>query len=190
MRSEGESIYSAYEIDEIGKRGRIQDALSLALESIRNGVSDSDLFLIGADLAYRLGDLDKASQLINGLLARDPDHINGWILFGRIHLAKGDLVRSDHGRLMAESIFPSIRSVDYEGNGSRQESAENEPTAELRSSGEEISFDTMTFAEICTRQGYYNKALKIYHDLLKKKPHDPELKRRIEDLTKRLNNND
>ncbi len=106
-----ESVLSAYEIDEIGKRGKVQDALSLALEAIRSGVQDDDLYVIGASLAFQLGDLDKAGQLINALLARDPDHVNGWILFGKIHHAKGDIVRAGQGRSMAENLFPAPRSV-------------------------------------------------------------------------------
>ncbi len=183
-----ESALSAYEIDEIGKRGQVQDALSMALEAIRSGVQDDDLYVIGASLAYQLGDLEKAGQLINALLARDPDHVNGWILFGQIHQAKGDIIRAGQGRSMAENLFPAIRDIEIAAEKSPSAQVSADTVSKNETSGEDINFDTMTFAEICTRQGYYNKALKIYYDLLKKNPHDPELKRRIEDLTKRLGN--
>lgn len=186
MDKNSDSILSAYEIDEIGKRGKVQDALSLALEAIRNGVQDDDLYVIGASLAYQLNDLEKAGQLINALLARDPDHVNGWILFGKIHQAKGDIIRAGHGRSMAENLFAAVKDIQISAEESQSALVSGDTVSENKISGEDISFDTMTFAEICTRQGYYNKALKIYHDLLKKNPHDPELKRRIEDLTKRL----
>ena len=188
MDKNGETIFSAYEIDEIGKRGKVQDALSLALEAIRSGVQDDDLYVIGASLAYQLSDLEKAGQLINALLTRDPDHVNGWILFGQIHQAKGDIVRAGYGRSMAENLFPAISDIEIVVEESPSALVSGDPISASEISGEDISFDTMTFAEICTRQGYYNKALKIYYDLLKKNPHDPELKRRIEDLTKRLGN--
>lgn len=188
MDKNSESILSAYEIDEIGKRGKVRDALSLALEAIRNGVQDDDLYVIGASLAYQLGDLEKAGQLINALLTRDPDHVNGWILFGKIHYAKGDIIRAAQGRFMAENLFPAIRDIEIAAEELPPPLVSSGTVSKNEISGEDISFDTMTFAEICTRQGYYNKALKIYHDLLKKNPHDPELKRRIEDLTKRLGN--
>lgn len=182
------SIFSAYEISQIGDKGQLQDALSMALEAIRDGVRDDDLFFIAANLAYQLGDLDKAAQLVSALVTSDPDHVNGWILFGKIFEARNDGVRAGHGRLMARSIFPALGEPQPDvievcgGDGGNGEVVEKEQI------GEEISFDTVTFAEICTRQGYYNKALKIYHDLLKKNPHDAELKRRIDDLNKRLSN--
>ena len=188
MTDRNDSIFSAYEIDEIGRRGKVQDALFLALEAIRSGVQDNDLFVIGASLAYQLGDLNKAAQLVNALLARDPDHVNGWILFGQINRSKGDIVRANYGRSMAENLFPAIKEMEIVINDPGSVSATADPVGPKEPPGENISFDTMTFAEICTRQGYYNKALKIYHDLLKKNPHDSELKRRIDDLNKRLRN--
>lgn len=186
--SEKESVNSAYEIDAVGKRGRVQDALTMTLDAIRGGADDDDLYFVGASLAYQLGDLEKAEQLVNALLARDPDHANGWMLFGDIFEAKGDIVRAGHGRLMAQTIFPALESMarsfmEESPSGGGLPVMDNEGISE-----EKISFDTMTFAEICTRQGYLNKALKIYHDLLKKRPHDPEIKRRIDDLNKRINN--
>ncbi|MEE9553254.1 MAG: hypothetical protein V3W18_03060 [candidate division Zixibacteria bacterium] len=188
MDTSGGSIFSAYEIDEIGKRGKVQDALFLALEAIRAGIQDDDLYVVGASLAFQLGDLEKAGQLINALLARDPDHVNGWILFGQIHQAKGDIIRAGYGRSMAENLFPALNDIEIVVEELSQDRVSLNPKSTTEISGKDISFDTMTFAEICTRQGYYNKALKIYHDLLKKNPHDPEIKRRIEDLTKRLGN--
>ncbi len=109
-------------------------------------------------------------------------------MFGRISRGLGDLVRADYGRAMAESIFPALKEMEMTIDSPEAEQTRIQSSRGREQSPEEINFDTMTFAEICTRQGYYNKALKIYYDLLKKNPHDPELKRRIEDLNKRLGN--
>ena len=182
------SVFTAYEIDEIGTKGQLQDALSMALDAIRGGAQDDDLFFIAASLAFQLGELDKAAQLISALLTRDPDHANGWLMFGKIFQARGDMIRAGHGRLMAENVFPAMKVVEPDAHELAAIPEREERIRETEQSAEEISFDTVTFAEICTRQGYFNKALKIYYDLLKKNPHDAELKRRIEDLNKRLNN--
>jgi tetratricopeptide (TPR) repeat protein len=186
MAKEDRTGFTSYEIDQVGRKGEVQDAFGLALDAIRVGACDDELFFVAASLAYRLGDLDKAGQLVNMLLARDPDHVNGWVLFGQIHEDRSDAVRAEFGRASAQSLFPAVGGDENSSLELTDESGGDERAPEGLADEEEISFDTMTFAEICTRQGYYNKALKIYHDLQKKRPHDSELKRRIEDLTKRL----
>lgn len=185
-----DSDLTAYGIDQIGRRGLLREALDLALKAIESGRDESELFLVAADMAYGLGDLDKASQLINRLLSQDPEHVNGWVLFGRIFAAKNDLVRAAHGRSQAENLFPGLAGMGifdelYSGS-------ENVPRAKDRSTlaAEELDFETMTFAEICVKQGYFNKALKIYSDLQKKDPRNEDIKNRVIELKKRLNRDD
>ena len=180
----------AYDIDQIGKNGKLQEALDQALQAIRQGLYEDDLFFVAADMAYQLSDLDKAAQLIDRLLARDPEHINGWILFGLIHEHKEDIARADYGRLQAESLFPGLREIDFNGNAVEEQTPAVNKAERRTSSDQRIDFDTMTFAEICAGQGYHNKALKIYFDLLEKDPQNEDLKRRIEELNKRLNKDD
>lgn len=180
----------AYEIDQIGRNGRLREALDQALQAIRHGLYENDLFFVAADIAFQLGDLDKAAQLIDRLLARDPEHINGWILFGQIHGQRKDIARADYGRLQAESLFPGLREIDINYDTIEEQTPANSETEQRRSSNQRIDFDTMTFAEICAKQGYHNKALKIYYDLLEKDPQNEDLKKRIEELNKRLNKND
>jgi len=177
----------AYDIDQIGKKGELQEALDQALRAIRQGLYDDDLFFVAANIAYQLGDLDKAAQLIDRLLARDREHISGWILFGQIHGHREDIARADYGRLQAESLFPGLREIDFDGNAIEEQTPAVSRAEQRTSSDQRIDFDTMTFAEICAGQGYYNKALKIYYDLLEKDPQNEDLKRRIEELNKRLN---
>ncbi len=189
MENNDKKASIAYDIDQIAKNGRLQEALDGALQAIRQGLHEDDLFLVAADMAYQLGDLDKAAQLIDRLLASDPEHINGWILFGQIHRQKQDITRADYGRLQAESLFPGLKEIDFDVNTVKGKMPAFNAVEPKASSAQRIDFDTMTFAEICAGQGYYNKALKIYYDLLEKDPQNMDLKRRIEELNKRLNKN-
>jgi tetratricopeptide (TPR) repeat protein len=181
---------TAYGIDELGRRGMMREALDLALEAIRKGEDDSDLYFVAADLAFKLRDLEKAAFLINGLLIRDPEHLNGWVLFGRIFAAKNDVVRAAYGQSQAENLFPALARMgvlDDLPSGSRTGSQGKRHGSLSR---EELDFETMTFAEICVEQGYYNKALKIYNDLLQKDPGNDEIRTRVAELRKRLERND
>ncbi len=190
MRIDDKQASITYDIDQIGKNGKLQEALDKALQAIRQGLYEDDLFFIAADMAYRLGDLDKASQLIDRLLARDPEHINGWILFGQIHSHRQDIARANYGRLQAESLFPGLTEIDFDDNAVEEQDSAFKGTEQKPLSGQKIDFETLTFAEICAEQGYYNKALKIYYDLLEKDPGNEDLKRRIEEFKKRLNKYD
>lgn len=190
MNDDDKPASIAYGIDRIGKNGKLQEALDQALQAIREGLYDDDLFFIAAALAYQIGDLDKAAQLIERLLVRDPEHVNGWVLFGQIHEQRKDMARVDYGRLQAENLFPGLREIDFDSNAVEEQTPVASRTEQNRSSEQRIDFDTMTFAEICAEQGYHNKALKIYYDLLEKDPQNENLKRRIEELNKRLNKDD
>ena len=190
MRIDDKQASITYDIDQIGKNGKLQEALDRALQAIRQGLYEDDLFFVAAHMAYQLGDLDKAAQLTDRLLARDPEHINGWILFGQIHGHREDIARANYGRLQAESLFPGLKEIDFVGNAVEEQDTAFNGTKQKPLSGQQIDFETMTFAEICAEQGYYNKALKIYYDLLEKDPGNEDLERRIEELKKRLNKDD
>jgi tetratricopeptide (TPR) repeat protein len=177
---------SSFDIDEISKRGNLRHALDLALEAIKEGVFETDLYLVAADMAFRLGDLDKAEQLTNRLLVLDPEHVKGWLLFGEIYTKKNDIIRAGHTRQMAETLFPALAKVDVESERSSDEENCDDGDKKDRPPREGLSFDTITYADICARQGYYNKALKIYQDHLKKNPDNEELKKKIADIEKRI----
>lgn len=181
---------STFDIDMIAKRGGLREALDLALNAIKSGVFESDLFFISAEMAYQLGDLDKAEQLINKLLAIDSEHVRGWTLFGEIMIKKNEIIKANYAYQMAENLFPAIASF----NRRIVEAAEKERAIDNKAEKDKpvkpLNIETRTFADICVKQGYYNKALKIYHDLLEENPESIELKKRIADIEKRLGRND
>lgn len=109
----GEKNYlSPFDIDQLSRAGDIRDALNFALHEIREGARDVQLYYLAAGLAYELGDIQKSEQLVKLLLSADPEHINGWILFGRINKRKGDLARSAYGFTRAEEIFPALAELN------------------------------------------------------------------------------
>ncbi len=190
MNQDNQQKKSAYDIDLIARRGDLRQALEMALEAIKSGVYESDLFYVAADMAYQLGDLDKAEQLVNRLLALDPEQVKGWTLFGEISSKKNEIIKANYAYQMAENLFPALASV----NRKIVETVYNEKivnkAAKNKQPEKPLNFETKTFADICAKQGYYNKALKIYHDLLKKDPDSEELKIKIADIEKRLGRND
>jgi tetratricopeptide (TPR) repeat protein len=185
MGRDNNSYLSPFDIDQLSKAGDMRDALNFALHEIREGSRDPQLFYLAAGLAYELGDVLKSEQLVKLLLAADPDHINGWLLFGKIHKRKGDAARSAYALARAQEIFPALAEFNLLTNIIEGKEPEVNSTA-----AGVISFETRTFADICIKQGYFNKALKIYTELREKHPNDPEIGQKIEEIKRKMGKNE
>ena len=190
MNANSKSKFSPYEIDRLGINGELQKALDIALEQIRNGSHNSDLYYIGARIAFDLCNIPKAEQLTNLLLAAEPEHINGWILYGKINSLKGDRHRSEYGIKRAEEIFPGLAHVNILRELQKQQPAKKPMEKIEPQPVDEESFNTATFAEICVKQGYLNKALKIYIDMRTKNPANLDIDKRIEEIKRKIEKND
>ena len=183
-KKNNDSIVAVFE--NIAHAGQLREALKIALSSIRAGIYEEDLLYIAADIANKLGDLNKAEQLVRKLLEINPNSLSGWTLFGDIESRLSEINEANRGFYNAAVI--SV--VNKKPRRTPLSLSEEKLVGNSKKSSPDVSFDTVTFAEICTKQGYYHKALKIYHDLLLKDPESEDLKERIKDLEKRLGNND
>lgn len=175
----------AFDIEEISKRGNLKDTLDLLLEAIRTRGFESDLYFAAANMAFRLGDLRKAEQLAGRLLEFDPEHSGAWMLYGEITGKISSIIRPG-------ARFNVLSAADSDSDGlpgpdlGKIESKDVDMSRDGQK--ESLDFDTITYADICARQGYYNKALKIYQDHLKRNPDNEELRKKIESIRKRLGN--
>jgi tetratricopeptide (TPR) repeat protein len=180
---------SPFEIDQLSKSGSVREALNLALKEIRAGSRESDLFYLAARLAFEIEDLGKSEQLVKHLLALDPEHLSGWVLFGRIHRMRGDLARSNYAFQRAQELFPALSEYDLLDDLKAQEMPRTGLSSGMATISREI-FETETYADICVKQGYFNKALKIYTDLREKFPDNAGIQRKIEETKKKMGRND
>jgi tetratricopeptide (TPR) repeat protein len=187
MTEEAHSYISPFDIDQLGKTGDLREALNFALHEIREGCRDIQLYFLASSMAYDLGDIQKSEQLVKLLLAADPEHINGWLLFGKINRRKGDQARSAYGMNRVEEIFPALAEFDLLNKLKEPKVVKNVDSA---SSSDATTFETRTFADICIQQGYYNKALKIYNELREKRPDDPEIGQKIDEIKRKMGKND
>jgi tetratricopeptide (TPR) repeat protein len=190
MDNEKKAISSPFDIDQMSKTGALREALNSALSAVRAGAKDPDLFYISAKIAYELGDMQKAEQLIAILLAADPEHINGWLLFGRIFHRKGDLARSGYGLKRAEEIFPAFFEIGIQNIAREIATPKKAESAVSGSTTLDPNFETETFADICVKQGYYNKALKIYGELKDKNPQEKRFELKIDEVKKKMGRHD
>ena len=178
----------AYEADQLRQQGRLREAFHIALEGIRAGVCESELFYVASRIALELGNAQKAWQLVNRLLAIDPGHINGWILFGRIHAARDDSVRVGYAKERSRELFSALYEHDLVCGNDDPEYPARPKTAKI--SDHDTYFNTLTFADLCVKQGHLTKALEIYRDLLEQDPANQDLRRTVEELTRKLSASD
>lgn len=186
MKKDKTTRTTDFSIDSISGRGALRDALNLALEAIKNGCFETDLYFFAADMAYRTGDIYKAEQLIDRLLALDPEHAKGWTLFGDIHNRINNIAGNLNVHHLTETPVPDLTAEEIKTFNFFKNMDNKSKDGKIEEPKESLNFDTITYADICARQGYYNKALKIYQDHLKKNPHDEGLKKKIADIEKRL----
>ncbi len=183
MNGDTNNSLTPFDIDRLGKSGSLREALNLALKDIRAGAREIDLFYMAARMAFELGDLSKAEQLLQHLLALDPEHLTGWVLFGKIYNKKGDRARSEYGLKRAIEIFPALAEQNLlDGmNGDKVPKA----AGRTATNAEEV-FETETYADICVKQSYFNKALKIYSNLKEQFPDNTGLEQKIAELKKKM----
>ena len=186
MTNEELTQISPFEIAKMGKTGSLRDTLNAALKRIRDGEKDNEFFYVAATIAFELGDMQKAEQLVRLLLMSDPEQINGWLLFGKIYYRRGDMIRYNYCLNRAEEISPAIAEMNLH---TIARSSENMTNSESNS-GAELNFETATYADICIAQGYLNKALKIYSDLKDKDPGNPVYDIKIEEIRKKMGKHD
>jgi len=184
---------TAYELDGIAGKGNLREALNLSLQNIKDGLADEDTYFIAARIAFHLNEMQKAEQLLNSLLAMDPDHVHGWVLLGEIQKSQADLIRHEHSMKMAEELFPAAKESGLLNVTQPKSIIENKDAHQAQDekgkglSLDDTSFETVTFAEICISQGYFNKALKILKDLSARDPENRDLLQRIDDLESTMN---
>jgi tetratricopeptide (TPR) repeat protein len=186
MTNEELTKISPFEIAQMGKSGSLREALNAALKRIRDGEKDDEFLYIAATIAYELGDIQKAEQLVRLLLVSDPEQINGWLLFGRIYQRRGDMIRYGFCLNRAEEISPAIAELNLHVIARNAEMM----SKQSQNGGSELNFETATYADICITQGYFNKALKIYSDLKEKDPGNPVYDLKIDEIRKKMGKHD
>lgn len=184
---------------------RLQEEIR-ELEQRFAGAPDSRLFLPLADALRRAGEPERAVKLCREGLQRYPDFNSARILLGETLAELGELNEAGQVLEKAASLDGGNRRIKVEladivgrkGDEPSAEQAKTEPSAdesaeqerrevpsELKSETGEM-FITHTLGDIYRMQGHDLKALEVYRKLLDEGHDDPELKRKAEELARKL----
>jgi len=171
------------------------------------GGRDSRAFAPLADAYRKNGEVDKAIEIIEKGLEKFPQYASAHVILGKCFYDKGatERAKSEFGRVL-ELDGENMVALKYMGDillaeDKRRESAEyyrrilaidptNESVARTVKEMEASFVATMTLAGIYAAQGYYNKALRIYREVLDREPGNREAKEMVAKLESIMNSSE
>jgi tetratricopeptide (TPR) repeat protein len=170
---------------------------------------DSRVFAPLADAYRKSGDVDKAIEILERGLEKMPTYASAHVILGKCYYDKGATERAkSEFRRVLELDGENLVALKFMGDillaeDKRPEAAEfyrrilaidatNAEVADAKSMRDERPKElaTMTLAGIYAAQGYYNKALRIYHDVLEREPGNMEAKEMVAKLEALMNDAD
>ncbi len=176
--------------------GRLDEALEVARRGEHaHPNSSSGLTVLGRIQAQRL-DFDAAVVAFQRAIDLDDQNIHALNGLSRLLLRSGD--REGASALIARTLtlkpgdpvaLKMQRSIETAPPGSAPAvSTAATPSTSPRAGDADSSapIATATIAEIYIGQGYPEKALKVYRDLLRANPYDEKIRQKLVDLKKRL----
>ena len=180
--------------DAYRKEGAIERAIELCEQGLERYPDYASAHVILGKCFYDKGATERAKAEFERVVEIDPENMVALRFLGNILLAEGD-------RDGAASFFRTLLSIDPTNGEAASALGELENEFRVReidlgsnadgSEGERSrDLATMTLAGIYASQGYYNKALGIYRDVLKREPDNAEARSMLERLGQLVDGDD
>lgn len=180
--------------------GRLDEAVAVASRGIRDNPSFPAGYVALGRVRYQQGALEQAGAEFEKALILDKDQPAALIGLARVRFRQKDWEEArkllEHvNRLAPENAAVSRLLARLEPqramSGGGQLAAGEEPPDTDAADGEEEApapepIATVTIAEIYIRQGFPEKALKVYRDLSRDNPRDERLRRKLIDLKQEI----
>ena len=171
--------------DAYRKVKEIDKAVELLEEGIEKHPDYASAHVILGKCFYDKGATERAKTEFERVLELDPENMVALKFLGDILLAEGkkDEAAEYYKKLLAidpsnEDVGKALKDLTEEFNVKELDVEDSERVRDERPR----QLATMTLAGIYAAQGYYNKALKIYREILEKEPENREALDMIEKL--------
>jgi tetratricopeptide (TPR) repeat protein len=179
--------------DAYRKAGDLDLAIELCEKGLERYPEYASARVILGKCFYDKGATERARNEFERVLEIDPDNMVALKFMGDIHLAENDKKKAGESYRKLLSIDPTNKET-----AKTLEELETEFKIKEIDLGDRVrvkderpgELATMTLAGIYTAQGYYNKALKIYQDILRKEPENVEVKGMVEKLQSLLDSSE
>ncbi len=177
--------------DAYRKNGDIDSAIELCEKGLERYPSYASAHVILGKCFYDKGAAERVrSEFLRGI-GLDPENMVALKFLGDILVAEGDHESAAQYYQRLLTIDPTNEEVETalgeleEGFRIRQiDLADEKQITKIDGAGE---LATMTLAGIYAAQGYYNKALKIYQDIIRNEPENTQAREMVEKLEAMMN---
>lgn len=172
--------------DSYRKSGDVDKAIEICEKGLESYPTYASAHVILGKCFYDKGATDRAKEEFLKVIELDPENMVALKFMGGIFLAEDK-------RAEATEYFKKLLAIDpmnEEGNRVLKEIEKEFQIREINlADGVSIKdadrpkdLATMTLAGIYAAQGYYNRALKIYRNILQKEPGNNEVKKMVDKL--------
>jgi tetratricopeptide (TPR) repeat protein len=163
--------------------GRLDDALRTAERGTESFPTHVGIGVVHARILTDLNDFDRARDAYRRVLELDPENAEALSLAGPVDeapiLAAGGEQESAVGRGPAASLAEELAELDDlfpAPVGTDCENGESE---------EPVGIATLTLAEIYSRQGLRDEAVRVCESILERQPDNEEARRALDDYLRR-----
>ena len=144
----------------------------------------SILFETVAEFLLMYGMVDQALKVCREGLKRHPDLVSGRIVMAKIHLKRENWEEAEGELRRALSIVPHNPQAREMMDGiDAKRIAEGEALKWSAERTDDLSWQTLTMADIFAKQGHSDKARRIYLSILAEDPNNEAARRGIESLS-------
>jgi tetratricopeptide (TPR) repeat protein len=178
--------------DACRKSDRVEEALEICEKGLERHPEYASAHVVKGKCLYDLERRDGARAAFETVLEFDPDNLVALKYLGMMEAMAG---RFDSARRYLSHILrldpdnPEItEALEHVDERRRAEAGDVEVSTVTRETARRDEFEasdelaTITLADIYASQGYREKALKIYEEVLARQPHSETLKRKIAQL--------
>lgn len=164
--------------DACRKNGDVDKAIELCEAGLERYPDYASAHVILGKCFYDKGATERSRAEFERVIEIDPENMVALKFMGDILMSEGDRdgATSNYRRILA--IDPTNEEVSGTLEGLENEFREKEfdlsDKKKIKGAGQPGEMATMTLAGIYTAQGYYNKALKIYEEILEAEPGNRE----------------
>jgi tetratricopeptide (TPR) repeat protein len=173
--------------DAYRRQGELEEADSLLRDGLGRLPEFATGHLVAALVRRDQGRLDEAMTALNRVLELDPSNTRGLVERAAVaaSLDERDAAREDVARAL--ELEPShseaaalLRELEGEPAGGTEAPASGRPGgADQEGDG---AVYTRTMGDLYARQGFHDRAIEVYEHLVRERPDDEELARRLEEV--------
>ncbi len=164
--------------DAYRKKGDVDRAIELCEKGLEGYPDYASAHVILGKCFYDKGATERSRAEFKRVIEIDPENMVALKFMGDILMSEGDRDESISFYRRILAIDPTNEEVSGKLKGMENEFREREIDLDdaktVRKAGQPGELATMTLAGIYAAQGYYNKALKIYKEILDTEPDNKE----------------